>query len=238
MIISPLYIFDGGYVAVHYESRSFTLSLAMLQDFDTLVAGGPGSKPIKLLLSGPPVQQGATINIPAELDAQGLNDANYASIYKMLNIERPPQVRTERFGARTFSTKPRLDWNLLINVLLPLPVEKRDKAMAEARKQGKLNRREMRKYETKVRRLMRTDAPLTVSASRVANALLVIGMTELRNRIAIQEGLTTSESARSETGDVPQTRAERTNDSARKTVEARTIRRGSRTGSMAGVGGI
>ena len=152
--------------------RAFTFDINTLARFNELLDGGPESVAIKSLLALPSAPPPADKTIPV-VDRNDLTKEDCAAIYRLL-----PAPAIEEIPG---------DWEALLRTLNSGPVLPKHLADLVAQKIRACqvqNRRDIRKYKTATMRAELNDlrAGTRLNASRVADALLTLGMEALDER--------------------------------------------------------
>jgi hypothetical protein len=166
--------------AVSRAIRAFTFDINTLARFNELLDGGPESVAIKSLLALPAAPPSTNKAIPV-VDRNDLTKEDCAAIYRLL----PPSVIPKKEEVPE-------DWEALLRVLNSgpvLPKHLADLVAQKIRAYQVQNRRNIRKYKTATMRAELNDlrAGTRLNASRVADALLTLGMTALSERITAKQ---------------------------------------------------
>ena len=157
--------------------RAFTFDINTLARFNELLDSGPESIAIKNLLALPAAPPSTNKAIPV-VDRNDLTKEDCAAVYRLL----PPSVIPKKEEVPE-------DWEALLRVLNSgpvLPKHLADLVAQKIRAYQVQNRRNIRKYKTATMRAELNDlrAGTRLNVSRVADALLTLGMTALSERIA------------------------------------------------------
>ena len=160
--------------------RAFTFDINTLARFNELLDSGPESIAIKNLLALPAAPPSTNKAIPV-VDRNDLTKEDCAAVYRLL----PPSVIPKKEEVPE-------DWEALLRVLNSgpvLPKHLADLVAQKIRAYQVQNRRNIRKYKTATMRAELNDlrAGTRLNASRVADALLTLGMTALSERIAAKQ---------------------------------------------------
>ena len=160
--------------------RAFTFDINTLARFNELLDSGPESVAIKSLLALPSAPPSTNKAIPV-VDRNDLTKEDCAAVYRLL----PPSVIPKKEEVPE-------DWEALLRVLNSgpvLPKHLADLVAQKIRAYQVQNRRNIRKYKTATMRAELNDlrAGTRLNASRVADALLTLGMTALSERIAAKQ---------------------------------------------------
>jgi len=160
--------------------RAFTFDINTLAQFNELLDSGPESMAIKSLLALPSAPPSTNKAIPI-VDRNDLTKEDCAAIYGLL----PPSAIPKKEEVPE-------DWEALLRVLNSgpvLPKHLADLVAQKIRAYQVQNRRNIRKYKTATMRAELNDlrTGTRLNASRVADALLTLGMTALSERIAAKQ---------------------------------------------------
>ena len=171
--------------------RAFTFDSTVCRALDHLL-GDPEA--LEILFPSPTSSEMLYPINASPLDDHDLKPGDYAVLHSMAGT-KPAKPST---GWDTKYTKPKSDWELLLDALVATqdPVRS-NKTLAEAGTLAKLNRRERRKVEIEAKKLSSAPPPRrsSINASRVAEALLQIGIaTVKRERSKQLESARSSES--------------------------------------------
>lgn len=221
----------------------FTLDQGTLEALYGLADAGSKDPRVQLLL--PPDDAVPRLEVqelsPLEpLDEHDLKPSDYDSIYKMFKKVRPAAEAERRIGKLTLPAKPETAWSTMQKVF----VATNDAVVCAAVEQqaktlGVFNRRERRKQVTAIRRLetvtrrreSRPQRNRAINVSRIADALILLGLSTLEERLA-------SESARGAKGDVREDGPKRLDAGTSKNIAARAVRGGPRPRRIPPMGGV
>jgi hypothetical protein len=172
------------------------------------------------------------------LDSHDLKPGDYTVLYDAGGVTQLPVGSPKDWAMQTKKS----DWNLLMDALVAAQNEAQaNKVLRIAKDLGKLNRRVRRKTETKIRQtLAALPARRTVAnASRVAEALILLGVAALNQRSATKnERSQKIELARSSQSHDGEGEVERPRGKASKAIAAGAIRGGPRARRVSQVGGV
>lgn len=182
------------------SGRTFTIDVDVLQQFDELVAESPGGARLQALYEVVPPKvkrAGSTLLKPSTLDMHDLSKHDYAFFDASLAVPKiePKNTATTtgrwaaKFTEYTDKASRVADWDSLVRVLHGKQSDLVHKTiMTEVKTRQIMNRRLARKYRTMQARVdqssLMLQGPRSVSASYVIDALLVLGMTVLKERAA------------------------------------------------------
>lgn len=178
------------------SGRTFTIDVDVLQQFDELVAEGPGGARLQALYEVVPPKvkrASSTLSEPSTLDTHDLSKHDYAFFDASLKEPKNAPTATGRWATKftEYADKANrvADWDSLVRVLHGKQSDLVHKTvMTEVKTRQIMNRRLARKYRTMQARVDQSSlmfqGPRSVSASYVVDALLVLGMTVLKERAA------------------------------------------------------
>lgn len=203
--------------------RSFTLARDVSNMLDELVEASPDDPRVRFLF--PPSIETAAPAPQFALDEHDLFVSDYPSLYVIAGqkpAKEPAKSTTILWDQRFSASKPEwhrfMDEMVILATKSPASASLAQRAIAHAKELGKLNRRAKRKAETAARLAARKPRNLlNTNASRVVDAVLLLGFRTL------QERLTTIEIARSSKGNAQEGGAQRAGRKANKTAEARAV---------------
>jgi len=208
--------------------RAFTLDSATSAALDAIVDAGLGYPGLGVLF--PPSIDSAREDPAPDRDDKGLSKADYAALYTFAGLPaKTPGPR--RIGSHALPPEPA--WRLLTRALERLDMDAANAALAEARRLSSNNLGGPRLGRPpKDAHPPPSRGPMPPNASRVADALINMGLAELRKRIEL-EG--TKDGAGRNDGEGPGERAGREGG---EKAAAGAVRGGPRARGVARLGGV